>query len=270
MMLLVTSCGGSDSEELTMEIDPSNPDELSRAIVIQGNVVTGTPPASSTSSNAPNVSNNQSAARITNDNVLALPFSYSSTTTNGYGGCYVQVNGASTYWDIPSTGSTQSSGQIILPVGIPATVLDGNFTIVYCIYDSNGLVSNVLSTNVTIAPPKTCPGFESGSDGLTIFEYDLGSNSGDVTISYDTYSVPDRIDVLYNDVWVDGTGSSLGSGQFPPQLNCNNATVSDGFVGERGTFTVNHNPANGSKLKIYVSGCIGSSTAWDIQVSCPQ
>ena len=182
----------------------------------------------------------------------------------------MQVQGASFYWDIPGGNSNPVSGQVQLPIYIPGNVLDGTFTLLYCIYDDNGLVSNVLSTQITIAPPQSCPGSESGSDGLTIFEYDLGETAGEVTINYETFTVPDRIDVEYKGQWIDGTGSSFGSSQFPPQLDCNNATAADGFVGQSGTFTVNHTPGSDNNIKIYVSGCIGGGTAWNIQVSCPQ
>lgn len=269
--IFLFSCSSDDNTEPAVtEVDPSDRDLLAQSLIIaNANVVSGTPPAPSSSSSAPVVSNNQSSARITNDNTLILPFSYNSTTFNGYGGCYIQVNGASTYWNVLGGSNNPQNGQVLLPVGIPSTVLDGNFTISYCIYDADGRVSNILQTNVTIAPPKTCPGNERGSDGLTIFEYDLGNTPGNVTVDYNTYTIPDRVDIFYDGQWVDGTGSALPNGSFPPQLNCTNASPNDGFVGARGSFTVNHNGNSNATLKVYVSGCIGSSTAWDIQVSCP-
>ncbi len=282
VMLVFNSCkkeetidpnNNNNNNNNGVKIDPSNPDKLSGVLIINGDVKQGNPPAPSSDFDAPDVDNNQTSASSTVDNTLYLPFTYESASTlsSGYGGCYIQVEGARTYWDIPPPSSiTPLSGQLIIPVGIPSNVDIGTFTLLYCIYDPLGRVSNILQTTVTIAPPGECPANESGSDGLTIFTVDLGNQSGIVTISYDTYSIPDRVDVFYNDRWVDGTGNSLSSGQFPPALDCDDATPADGYVGEVGSFTLNYNPRDGSTVDVYVSGCIGGGTAWDIEVSCPQ
>ena len=227
--------------------------------------------APSTNPNAPIVSGNQSSATVSNDNTLYLPFNYDTTagSNSGYGGCYVQVDGASTYWAIPYNDTSPQNGQIVIPIGIPANIDNGDFCITYCIYDNNNQVSNLLTTCITIAPPKNCPGFESGADGLTIFTYDLGQSSGNMTINYDTYSIPDRIDLFYNGSWIDGTGSALGQNQFPPVMDCS-STVVDGYVGAVGSFNLDYNPANGTTIDVYVSGCVGGGTAWDINVGCPQ
>jgi hypothetical protein len=253
-------------------IDPNDPNAIAGALIISGSVTTGTPPPTSTLPGAPVVSGNQSSATVSNDNTLYLPFNYATTSGGGagYGGCYVQVNGASTYWDIPYTGGTPQNGQIIIPVGIPANVGNGNFCLTYCIYDNNNQVSNLIQTCIEVAPAKNCPGSESGSDGLTIFTYDLGPVSGNVSIDYNTYSVPDRIDIFYNNTWIDGTGSSLNTGQFPPVMDCDTNPYVDGYVGETGTFNFAYNPANGTEIDVYVSGCVGGGTAWDVDVSCPE
>lgn len=252
-------------------VDPSDPNAIARALIITGNVTNGNPPPPTTSDpNQPLVFANQTSARVSAGNTLFLPFSYSSTGTGaGYAGCYVQVPGASTFWDIPATGNTPADGQIVIPVGIPSNVADGEFCLVYCIYNNDGSVSNLLQTCVTVAPPQSCPGFESGSDGLTIFTYDLGEDAGVVTINYETYTIPDRIDVFFGGQWIDGTGSPLGSGQFPPPMDCN-GTIVDGYVGANGSFTFNYDPNVDSSVDVYVSGCIGGGTAWDISVSCPE
>ncbi|WCO02694.1 hypothetical protein [Psychroserpens ponticola] len=266
--LIHCSSDGSDSEEKEF-IDPSNSNALARALIITGDVTNGNPPPTSQNGNAPAATNNQTSATTTVDNTLYLPFNFATTGANNfYAGCYVQVVGANIYWDI-NLPSNNSSGQLIIPVGIPNNILEGNFTLAYCLYDSQGNISNVLQTYVTIAPPQTCPGFESGSDGLTIFTYDMGENSGNVIISYDTYSIVDRIDLFYAGQWIDGTGSPLGQNEFPPIMNCFDA-VEDGYVGQSGYFEFQYNPSNGKELDIYVSGCIGGSTAWDIAVNCPE
>ncbi len=185
------------------------------------------------------------------------------------------MNGASTYFDIPDDGSNSAtSGQIVIPVNIPSNVTTGSFTIAYCIYDANGRVSNILTTNVEVDDLQTCPFNTSGNDGLTIYSFDLGGVAGTVDIDYNTFTIVDRIDVFYNDVWIDGSGSSLAAGEFPPINNsCSNFTSTiDGYVGTSGTETIqfNYDPNVSRELVIYMSGCIGGGTAWDLDVSCPQ
>ena len=251
-------------------IDPNNPDQVAGGLIINGTVRQGNPPAPAIGPTAPTVSGNQISASVSPDNTLFLPFNFETApgTTSGYGGCYVQVNGASSFWDIPANDPT-AQGQIVIPVGIPANFDFGTFCISYCIYDATGQVSNILQTCVTIEPPVSCPAFESGSDGLTIFTVELGDTAGVVNIQYDTYSVPDRIDVFYAGNWVNGTGSPLSNGAFPPVMDCN-GTVADGYVGAFGNFTINHDPALASSVDVYVSGCIGGGTAWDVSVGCPE
>lgn len=260
-----TSCGG-DSDTPPTEVDPSDADALSGVLVIPGSQsVSGQPPSPSTDTDAPTVSNNQTSATVVSDNTLYLPFNFDSN--QGYGGCYVQVDGASTYFDIPD-GTSTTDGLLVLPVGIPASVQEGDFCLTYCIYDNNGRVSNLLTTCVTVGPIQECPAFTSGSDGLTIATYDLGESPGTATINYDMYSIQDRIDVFYNNQWIGGSGSSISSSSFPPVSSCGDGQ--NGYVSGTGTIDVDYNPATSRTVTVYMSGCIGGGTAWDLSVSCPQ
>lgn len=256
---------------VTDEVDPTDADALAGVLVIPGsNSQSGSAPGPSTDADAPDVNGNQTSASVVSGNTLYLPFNFvtSSTSGTGYGGCYVSVDGATSYWDIPSTTfNTDLDGQIVIPVNIPDVVGNGSFCLSYCIYDNNNRVSNVLSTCVTVEPIQTCPAYESGSDGLTIFSVDLGEDAGTSIINYDTYSVPDRVDVFYNDSWIGGTGSALSTGQFPPVSQCYDGA--DGYVGASGTINVNYDPNLSRVVTIYMSGCIGSGTAWDVSVGCP-
>lgn len=265
-LILISSCGGDSDPAPPAEVDPSDPDALAGVLVIPGSQTTsGQPPAPSTDADAPNVSNNQTSATVVSDNTLYLPFNFESD--QGYGGCYVQVNGASSYFDIPS-GNSATDGLLVVPVGIPASVQEGDFCLTYCIYDNSGRVSNLLQTCVTVGPVQECPAFTSGNDGLTIATYDLGDTPGTATISYDMYSIQDRIDVFYNNSWIGGSGSSISSASFPPVSSCGDGQ--NGYVSGAGTIDVNYNPSTSRTVTVYMSGCIGGGTAWELGVDCPQ
>lgn len=269
--LLLPGCKKDEDSPIKVQmVDPSDPDAITGVLVIPGTKTNGNPPNPSSSSTAPYVNNHVNSASVVRNNTVYLPFNFETTpgATQGYGGCYVQVVGASKYWVIPAN-NTAIDGQIILPVKIPANVLEGEFELAYCIYNAAGEVSNVLYTTIRVGEPEDCPGSAYGSDGLTILTYNLGNSAGTVEVDWDTYSVPDRVDVFLGTQWVAGTGSALSAGQFPPIMNCSDPDV-DGYVGDYGTFSIPYNPAMAKTITIYVSGCLGGGTAWDINVSCPQ
>lgn len=265
-ILLLVSCKKDDP--LT-EVDPTDPDLLSTVLIIPGaERQDGQPPTPSTDSDAPSIFNNQTSASIVSGNTLFLPFNFETASdgSGGYAGCYIQVDGASTYFDIREDNSS-TDGLLVLPVAVPDIVNEGEFCLSYCVYDSNDRVSNVLTTCINIGGIEECPAFESGSDGLTIASYDLGDEAGFVDIEYDTYFVPDRVDVFYDEKWVGGSGSSISPTQVPPVSNCNDGA--DGYVGESDVITFEYDPNKSRTVTIYMSGCLGGGTAWDLAVSCP-
>lgn len=267
-------------KEKAKDVDPNDPQAIAEVLVISGDEKKGAAPTASSATTAPAISNNQPEAIAAPDNRLYLPFSFTTNpdpNKRGYAGCYVQVIGADFFWDIPAaTANTDLTGQIVVPVGIPSNVLpnDGCFTIAYCIYNADGEVSNVLTTQICVGAPRQCPFEESGSVGLSIFTYELGETAGTCTIDYDTYSIPDRIDVFYNGKWVTGTSSTpLNINDFPPTQDYSdylNNIISDGFIGDYGELSFAYDPKLSTKVNIYVSGCLNSSTAWDLFVHCPQ
>ncbi|TRX46490.1 hypothetical protein FNH22_30750 [Fulvivirga sp. M361] len=269
-LITITLSSCSDDDSVQQPVDPSDVNALSSVLIIPGNKRSGDLPVSSNDPNAPNIGNNQTSASVVADNTLFLPFNFftASGAGSGYGGCYIQVDGASDFWDIPASSiTTDDIGLLVIPVQIPDFILNGDFSLSYAIYDNNNRVSNMLTTSVVIESIQTCPGTDSGSDGLTILSYDLGDSSGIVPIRYNMYSLRDRMDVFYNDQWVGGTGSSLGVNDFPPVSQCGDGT--DGYVSGSGTVELNYDPGISRILTLYMSGCIGSSTAWDLRVGCP-
>jgi hypothetical protein len=211
----------------------------------------------------------QASASISPGNQIYLPFSFTSQA--GYTKCYVQVQGATNgYFEIPAN-STVNSGTMAIPINIPSNVLTGTFCVMYCIQDAQGRVSNIMTTCITLRDPIDCSNASaSGSDGLTFTQVEMGDNAGSVEITYDTYSIPDRIDVYQGSKWLTGTGNDPQS-LVPPIADCDDVTPGDGsgFIGANDVLTFNYNPSQGKTITVVASGCIGSGTAWDWSMICP-
>lgn len=131
---------------------------------------------------------------------------------------------------------------------------------------TGGEVSQPYYIPAAVTEPLACgDGFVSGTEGVTNTRHQLNGVAGTVVISYDTYTVPDRIDVFVDGTkWSGGTGSSITPP--PPTSNC--ASPLPGFVGAAGTINVPVTAAN-KYIDVYVSGCLGSGTAWDYSLVCP-
>jgi hypothetical protein len=148
---------------------------------------------------------------------------------------------------------------------ISANVLVGSF-LMNAYVASGTSVSQPESIFAAVTEPLACDnGFVSGSEGITNTRHQLNGTAGTVTITYDTYSVPDRIDVfLDGNQWKGGTGSSITPP--PPTSDC--ASPLAGFVGATGTITFSVGTSN-KYVDVYVSGCLGQGTAWDYTFACP-
>jgi len=251
-------------------IDPaSQPDELCRALAISGANSEGAPPPASSGA-APQFIAVQASASVTADNTLYLPFGYSSSVE--IIGLYISVAGAQNYWDVDLAGAG-TRGTKVIPIGIPAEVLPGDFELTYQLHDAAGSVSTagVLPTSVVPSAagnggPITFARVE-GSDGLTVRTYALGSSSGRVSLAWETYDVPDRIDIRAGGKWVKSTGTLLDQLGAPPILDCSDAASADGFVGRSGTFSFDLDPTLPGIVDIYVSGCMNGGTAWYFELS---
>ena len=88
----------------------------------------------------------------------------------------------------------------------------------------------------------------SGGAGVTETYHDLGSTPGTAVVSYNMYSVPDKMEIFYGNTLIATTG---------------------GFVSNSNSFNIAWNPGAGSTLiRIVVTGS-SASTGWDYTVSCP-
>lgn len=142
-----------DKDPVTPQlINPSDPNAISEVLIMpsgsqQNN---GTPPPPSNSSSAPVVINPAPDLNSSNGSTAPLNFDYSNVNGN-LGGCYVQVDGAGNYFNVPySNSSSGNSGNLQLPLGIPTNVDQGEFCVNFCVYDANGNVSNIVSSCVNV------------------------------------------------------------------------------------------------------------------------
>ncbi len=147
-ILFLFSCSNEDPNEL---IDPSDPDAISEVLITPDGSSdnSGDPPDTSTSSQAPEAINSTPSVLSSNGSTAPLNFRYNNVNGN-LGGCYVQVDGAGNYYTVPYNGTSGDSGSLQVPLGIPTNVDEGDFCINFCVYDRDGLVSNVVSTCVTV------------------------------------------------------------------------------------------------------------------------
>lgn len=266
---LFVSCTKDDATE---QLSPSNPNALSSVLVIPNAEVVNSPdlPPSSPSTVAPVVTNIDNNISYSSGGQIIIPSNVSSPAHSNIKGVYIQVKGASTYFDIP-INSSSSASLISLPIDLPSLVGPGNFTLIIKFYDNAGNISAVYEVNITVTEASNCGTTRvSGGQGLTSNIFRLGGKAGMVKISYDTYTVPDKIDIFQGGQWIGGTGPSTQRSTLRRALNCNVATESLGYVGKKSEFIFAYNPGLGNEIEVVVSGCENGGTAWQYTFSCPE
>ena len=259
-----TNCSKNDEPQQLLKIDPSDPEALAKEITFTPSTtqVAGLPPAPSTSPSAPSISYASSASVVASGTVY-IPVTYTSPAAPS--SLLVQVVGATSfYFSIPLAGAG-ANGTVTVPMSISSRVLTGDFSMAACVVTA-GQVSQPYYISASVTEPLACGnGSVSGSEGVTNTRHQLSGAAGNVVITYDTYSVPDRIDVFVDGTkWSGGTGTSISPP--PPTSNCSSPLP--GFVGASGTITVPVTASN-KYIDVYVSGCLGSGTAWYYNLVCP-
>ncbi len=246
-------------------IDPKDAKALSKVLIFSSDTkqTSGSLPAAATAPKS-TVTNSPSLSVSTTGGTVYIPVAYSGNTPVAF--AYIQVQGADTYFVIPVSGAG-SNGQFAIPITLPA-ILQGEFVLLLQLVGATGNV--VLSKTVNVPVKTTTPlacgdGYVDGNAGITLTEHALNGKSGNVSIDYETYEKPDRIDVFLDGKWVAGTGTAIAPP--PPLSTCANPGA--GFVGANGTFKI---PVSASSkiIQVYVSGCTGSTTGWDYDLSCPK
>lgn len=278
-LFIFAGCKKNDSEEIPvqveLDIDPTTePSRLSKAFKIKnGSNLKGSAPVETTTTDLL-ITKYQASALVTADNYLFIPLI--GKTTESVSGIYLEVVGADNYWAINSTLNSDNSQ--VLSVELPKNLREGNFEMSYRLKGASGGVGKPVKLKAkVISPIEYCSDggafgdLIEGKDGLVSYSFTFGEKAGYVTIEYNTFQVPDRIDVRYNNEWVASTGSLLSS-SGPPTKQCRSVTAGDGFVGSKGSFQVYYDgKKSNKKLDIYVSGCLDGGTQWQFRITqCPE
>lgn len=137
----------------------------------------------------------------------------------------------------------------------------GKYTIKFTITNSFGQTGEATA-EVEVdaaAPPPTPPTIppgtiscgktnDSGGGRYTEKMHEMGANPGSVTITYDMYSAPDRMDVYYQNQLLGSTG---------------------GLVSGKGSLSFKYNPIGGvTQIKVVMTSD-SDGTAWEYTVNCP-
>jgi hypothetical protein len=253
-------------------ISPSNPDALSEVLVIPNAEIVNSPdlPESSSSTVAPAVSYVDTNISYTAGSQIVIPSNVASPISSNIAGVYIQVKGASTYFNVPINSAT-FNGTFTIPVNLPLNVDSGDFILLLKFYDLDGNISSITEILINVTKPVNCDRTKvSGGQGLTSTIFNLPNKVGVIKISYDTFTVKDKIDVFQDGQWIGGTGPSTVRSTLRRPLSCSAATESLGYVGQNSEFVFQFNPALGREIEVVVSGCENGGTAWEYTFSCPE
>ncbi|MBO0930526.1 hypothetical protein [Fibrella aquatilis] len=151
LVMGLSFCTKSKTDPQPALISPSDAKKVGDALIMPNGTQTktGTPPAPSSSTQAPKVTPTTTDQPTSNGSTERVGVNYSNLN-GGIGGAYAQVQGSLSYYDIPLSGNAPKSGVVTLPIGIPDNIDNGSFTLVVCIYDASGRVSNIISIRFTI------------------------------------------------------------------------------------------------------------------------
>ncbi|MDR0294834.1 MAG: hypothetical protein LBH91_01395 [Prevotellaceae bacterium] len=265
MVVTVVAMGfmSCSKDDVDRWVDINNPQDVQNSLQIaQSQRVDGALPTS-TSGNS-GLSSSISSIGVNAGGAVVLPILYTGASVQKV---YIQVVGASGHilaTPVAVATTRAATNYSYVSIGIPKNIDDGSFAIQYLILDASGNNSNVVTTYINVDNDiKSCSNaYANGNDGLTFTTVDLGTVSGPVKIYYDTYTVPDRIDIYQGSDWITGTGTNPHS-LIPPMMNCSEATEEDGFIGDYGYFNFNFNASKGRTITVVVSGCLGGGTAWE-------
>ena len=191
------ACGDDDTpaakaEEEKTSVTIDHPDEVTNALNLEGATLkAGTPPAPSNDTNAPVLVENEGDLMAITGTDLIVPIN--ETNSGDIAGVYIQVKGASEYYDVPASrlaksgriafGRLQKTGRTLedltLSVGIPDNLRPGEFCILYCVYDQESRVSNIIEECITVlAFGGEESAFLTGNEWEMISQYQFEDDNG--------------------------------------------------------------------------------------------
>ena len=209
-----------------------------------------------------NLSSSISSIKVDADGTIFLPLIYQGGKTIRM--VYIQVVGATGHFSVkPFTSCFGDGTAAYISIKIPTKIDNGNFGVNYLVQDVSGSYSNVVRSLIYVTNDVVdCNTYVEGKQGLTFTMINLGNKSGEVSICYDTYVVPDRIDIYQGKTWITGTGTNPNC-PIPPMCYCDD--VLPGFIGTEGYryLSFNYNASKGQVITVVVSGCLDGGTLWE-------
>lgn len=185
---------------------------------------------------------------------------------------FFTIDGSIGHWAVPFTRTGNSFRFEFL---IPRTVRKGEFCLQFkVLVKASGRRFLSKPGKVCVIDPPTilCSDSLQGITGITplllIKKMVLSEKKGKVVFLWNTFVIPDRFDIKYNNEFVVSSGTLLKEGEVP---NCS----SDGFVDTRRRYRVyewdGYDPAISREITIYLhNSCLDSNTEWRFKVVCPQ
>ncbi len=149
MLFTLSHCTTDDGDD-TGEIDLNDSNALTEAIVVNGGtLVGGDPPAPSTDPNAPQIEDPGDEVSVQGGELnLELP-----VISGNVSGVYLQIPGADSYFDIPASalvGGRIAQDYPQFSIELPDNIQPGTFCVDYCVYDSENLVSNIVTVCIEV------------------------------------------------------------------------------------------------------------------------
>jgi hypothetical protein len=257
LLLLLTSCG-KELEDLNYGADAETSENVANNHLRVGEssiLIPGDMPGDENGG----IQLNQFPSVVQVSAGITLFYTFNSNRNEDLCQLYLQIEGSDSYWKSPIQ---RIQGTPYVAVFIPNNVQNGEFNILFSVEDCNGNISRINSVNTQVAEPLACGQSFEGSYGITALNAYI-QTQGIVTINYEFYSIPDRMDVRYNDAWVASTGSLLQPNQIP---SC--TVFQNGVVSGSGSLSFDVNPNVSNFFQVYVSGC-DVDTAWIVDIICP-
>jgi hypothetical protein len=150
-LVIFASCKKNDVANPDALINPADANALTGVLVLPAGTqnVSGLPPSSTGGNFAPQISSPFTQLLSSNGGTIPLLYNYLNLS-GSIAGFYVQVTGASSYFNVPYNTNLGGNGQLQLPITIPTNVDSGRFCLAFCVYDNSSRVSNIIRICVDV------------------------------------------------------------------------------------------------------------------------